>query len=89
MKRLDWHLLVFAGAACIAAPIAALSQAYPTKPVRMVVPFPAAGSADFTARLIGSKMSERLGQPVVVENRVGASGAIGSEHVARSAPDGI
>jgi tripartite-type tricarboxylate transporter receptor subunit TctC len=69
-------------------PLAAFAQSYPSKPVRLVVPFPAGGAADITARMVGQKMAERMGQPMIIENRVGASGFIGSEFVARSAPDG-
>lgn len=66
----------------------ALGQAYPAKPIRIIVPFPAGGAADVTARTVGQKMAERLGQPMITDNRVGAGGAIGSELVARSTPDG-
>lgn len=66
----------------------ASAQNYPAKPVRFVVPFPAGGGADIFARLIGRKLGENLGQSLVVDNRAGASGIIGSEMVARSAPDG-
>jgi len=64
------------------------AQNYPAKPVRVVVPFPAGGGADIFARLIGRKLGENLGQSFVVDNRAGASGIIGCEAVARSAPDG-
>lgn len=63
-------------------------QAYPNKPIHFVVPWPPGGAADLVGRLIGQKMSESMGQPVVVENRPGAGGVIGTEVVARSAPDG-
>lgn len=63
-----------------------LAQAWPTKPIRMIVPFPPGGSVDAVARLIAPKMSESLGQPVVIDNRTGASSNIGMEIVAR-APD--
>ena len=66
----------------------AWAQNYPAKPVRVVVPFPAGGGADIFARLIGRKLGENLGQSFVVDNRAGASGIIGCEAVARSAPDG-
>lgn len=65
----------------------AQAQAFPSKPLRMVVPFPP-GGIDTQARVLAQKMADDLGQPVVVENRAGANGNIGSENVARSAPDG-
>lgn len=66
----------------------AYAQMYPTKPLRIVVGFTTGGAVDFTARLMGLKLTEILGQPVVVENRPGASTAIGTERVATAAPDG-
>ncbi len=66
----------------------AAAQAYPTKPIRLVVPYTAGGSSDFVARQMAQKMSEGLGQTVVVENKPGVSGITGTELVARSAPDG-
>lgn len=67
---------------------AAWPQTYPAKPIRFIVPFPAGGGADIFARLIGRKLGENIGQQLVVDNRAGASGIIGCEAVARSAPDG-
>src|SRR5712692_7521315 len=67
---------------------AALAQGYPQKPIRYVVPFPAGGIADVFARIIGGRLTESWGQPVVVENRAGAGGNIGAELVAKSAADG-
>jgi tripartite-type tricarboxylate transporter receptor subunit TctC len=67
---------------------AALAQAFPSKPVKIVVPFAPGGNLDVTARLLGESMTKQLGQPFVVENRAGAGGALGSEAVAKSAPDG-
>src|SRR5215831_13242566 len=64
------------------------AQAYPSRPVRWVVPFPPGGPAEILARLFGQFMSERLGQPFVIENRPGAGGNIGTEAVVRSPPDG-
>jgi tripartite-type tricarboxylate transporter receptor subunit TctC len=63
-------------------------QDYPTKPIRLVVPYPAGGVVDFVARQIGQKMTVSMGQPVVVENRVGAGGTIATEATAKAAPDG-
>jgi tripartite-type tricarboxylate transporter receptor subunit TctC len=67
---------------------AAFAQQYPTKPVRMVVPFPAGGPADIVARQLGVKLTEEWGQALVIENRPGAAGNIGIAFVARAAPDG-
>src|SRR6266481_7686092 len=69
-------------------PRIACAQAYPTRPVRLIVTTPAGGSPDIIARLIGQWLSERLGQPIVVDNRSGASGNIGTEIVVRAPPDG-
>ena len=63
-------------------------QSYPTRPIKLVVPYPPGASTDALGRIIGQKISERLGQPVLVESRAGASGMVGSDYVAKSAPDG-
>ena len=67
---------------------AALADTWPAKPIRLVVPYPAGGSGDIVARAIAQKMSEGLGQQVVVDNRAGANGNIGTELVARAPNDG-
>lgn len=72
----------------LALSCAALAETWPSKPIRLIVPYSAGGSTDQLARAIQQSMSEQLGQPVVVDNRAGAGGAIGAEAVARSAPDG-
>src|SRR5512134_3838771 len=66
----------------------ASAQPYPSKPVRFIVSFPPGGSSDLIARAIAPRMSERLGQPVVVENRAGAGGMIGVDAIAKAPPDG-
>jgi tripartite-type tricarboxylate transporter receptor subunit TctC len=75
--------LVFGLYACPAT-----AQTYPAKPVRMMVPFPAGGGSDTMGRIVGNKLSERLGQQIVVENRPGAAGSIGADIVARAPADG-
>ncbi len=75
-------------AVAFAAPAIAQSGAYPNRPIKMIVPFPPGGGADLTARVVAQKMSESMGQPVVVENKPGANGSIGTEAVAKSTPDG-
>jgi tripartite-type tricarboxylate transporter receptor subunit TctC len=80
MTRLLLLLFFFSGTA--------LAQPFPSKPVRWIVPFPPGGATDIIARIVAAKMGEAWNQPVPVENRAGAAGAIGSEAVARAAPDG-
>ena len=80
--------LVLAGLLWSAAIFTAVAQPYPAKPIRIIVPFPAGGIADVYARLIGARVGESWGQPVVIENRTGAGGNIGADAVAKSPPDG-
>jgi tripartite-type tricarboxylate transporter receptor subunit TctC len=72
----------------LSPPLLGAEQAYPSKPIRLVVPFPAGGSLDAVARAIGQKLSIAWGQPVIIDNRPGAGGNIGADLVAKSAPDG-
>jgi len=90
MKSVFLSLRVAAAAAVLhLLPGAAVSQvAYPVKPIRMVVPFPAGGPSDVLGRIVGQGISDALGQQVVIENRPGAGGNIGSDNVAKSPPDG-
>ena len=81
-------LLLGAGAATLALPALAQSTDWPKAPIRVVVPFPAGGTTDMLARLYGQRLSETLGQPMLVENRGGGGGSIGADVVAKAAPDG-
>ena len=86
MRRIG--LVVSIVAAAVAFAGGAAAQTYPSKPVRIVVPFAAGGAVDTLARMTGNKLSESMGQPVIIENRPGAGGNIASDVVAKSAPDG-
>ncbi|HEX6361522.1 MAG TPA: tripartite tricarboxylate transporter substrate-binding protein, partial [Albitalea sp.] len=79
--------LLTAAALTLAVPLA-WSQAYPTKPVTLVVPFAAGGPTDVVARALGQAMSATLGQTVIIENKLGAGGTIAASYVAKAAPDG-
>jgi tripartite-type tricarboxylate transporter receptor subunit TctC len=72
----------------LAVPLSLHAQEYPTKPIRWIIPYPTGGTSDFLARLIGQKMTESWKQPVLVDNRSGANGNIGTELAAKAAPDG-
>lgn len=74
--------------AWLAGPLAAQTTDFPNKPVRIVVPFPPGGATDITARVVAEKLSTKWGQPVVIDNKAGAGGNVGSDLVAKSAPDG-
>src|SRR5262245_35835746 len=86
-RRTFLHLAAGAAALPAASPIAK-AQAYPSKPVRVIVGFPAGSTADILARLLGQSLSERLGKPFIIENRPGAGSNIGTEAVVRAPPDG-
>jgi tripartite-type tricarboxylate transporter receptor subunit TctC len=75
-------------AAAMIATSAQAQDAWPTKPIRLIAPFPPASTADVIGRVLGQKLSQRLGQPVVIDNRVGASGNLGADAIAKAAPDG-
>ena len=79
MRFLSFRSLALALAVAASAPFGSGSAAnsYPDQPIKIIVPFPAGGIGDLVARLLGSRMSEHLGQPVIIENRTGASGTIG------------
>jgi len=79
---------MFAATAALAVSVGVQAQAWPNKPIRLIIPFPPGNTTDIMARLIAPKLSERLGQPVIVENRPGASGMLGLDLVAKAAPDG-
>ena len=84
MRRMHWFSVVL----LLAAPLSLMAQPYPSKSVRLVIPYPPGGPTDFVGRTVGQKLSQLLGQQVVVDNRPGAGTIIGSELVARAAPDG-
>jgi tripartite-type tricarboxylate transporter receptor subunit TctC len=84
MIRISLALLV----ATFISTAAAAQTGWPSKPIRLIAPFPPASTSDVIGRVLGQKMSQRLGQPVVVDNRVGASGNIGADAIAKAAPDG-
>lgn len=81
-------LLAALGAGCLARPVLAQRLAYPTKPVLLIVPYPAGGAVDLAARLVAEKLKIEFGQPVVVENRPGANGMVGTAAVVRAQADG-
>jgi tripartite-type tricarboxylate transporter receptor subunit TctC len=88
LPRRNFLHLAATAAALSAVSRFAWAQAYPTRPVRIIVPFPAGQASDTIARLMGQSLSERLAQPFVIENRTGAGGNIGTESVVRATPDG-
>src|SRR5207248_5245712 len=85
MSRIATKILLLALAIGAAGP--SLAQTWPAKPIRMVVPFPPGGGVDFAARVIGRPLAERLGQPIVIENRAGANGIIAMEAIKQAGAD--
>ena len=69
-------------------PLQALAQAFPVKPIRVIVPFAAGGNLDIVMRSLGQKLNEQMGQQIIIDNRIGASGSLGTDVVAKAAPDG-
>ena len=87
MAEVTRRALLLAGIALAGAPVLA-QESYPARRIEIIVPFPAGGTADFLARVIGQKLGDAWGQPVVVNNKPGATGSLGADTAARSAPDG-
>ncbi len=88
LNRRTWLSQGLAACAALAGLPAALAQAYPSKPIRLIVPYAAGGATDMVARSIGEKLSQRLGQPVIIENRPGAGGVSGTDAALKATPDG-
>jgi len=92
MKSFAWmHRKVRVGLAAVCMALCssvAMAQAYPSKPIKIIVPYPPGNASDVAARILGEELSRRIGQPVVVENKPGATGAVGAVFVAKSPPDG-
>ena len=87
-RFLKWAMIAVMQAYALGAAAPALSQQYPARPIRFIVPFPPGGTLDITARIMQPRLSESLGQPIVIENRGGAGGVVGTEAAVKSAPDG-
>src|SRR5262249_19118802 len=88
LSRRNFLHLAAGAAALTAVSRCACAQPYPTRPFHLIVPFPAGGPPDIIARLMGQWLAERLGQPIIVDNRPGAGGNIGTEIGVRAPPDG-
>ena len=85
MKR---KLAKWAGLVLVLCPLFSFGQGYPNRPVRIIIPFAPGGASDFVGRIMQPRLAELLGQQIVIDNRGGAAGTIGTEAAARSAPDG-
>src|SRR5499426_2847890 len=85
---LKWAMMALMQACALCAAAPALSQQYPNRAIRFIVPYPPGGTVDIVARIVQPKLSESLGQTIIIENRGGAGGAVGTEAAAKSAPDG-
>jgi tripartite-type tricarboxylate transporter receptor subunit TctC len=81
-------LLIATATICLGLPLAALAQGFPSKPVRLIVPFAPGGTTDIVARIVGERMGAALGQQVLVENKAGGGGSVGAQELIKSAPDG-
>ena len=88
MKRIQFLQGAAVALLCMAASSASLAQGYPNKPIRLIVPFPAGGATDLFARTLGQKMGEKLGTQLIIDNKPGAGGAIGSDQAAKAPADG-
>src|SRR5262245_21719722 len=89
-KDLEWAVAALLAIVAVTSPsaVAADAASWPSRPVRAIVPFPAGSGTDLLARFIGSRLTERVGQQIVIDNRPGANGIIAAEATARAAPDG-
>ncbi|MEO6322492.1 MAG: tripartite tricarboxylate transporter substrate-binding protein, partial [Polaromonas sp.] len=87
LNRRTW-LCVLASAAALCAGASAQAQTFPNKPIKIVVPFSAGGATDVLARVLAEKMAAGLGQPIIIDNKPGAAGIIGTDAVAKAPPDG-
>ncbi|SFQ12314.1 tripartite tricarboxylate transporter substrate binding protein [Variovorax sp. 770b2] len=88
MKRIQFLQGAAVALLCMAASSASLAEGYPNKPIRLIVPFPAGGATDLFARTLGQKMGEKLGTQLIIDNKPGAGGAIGSDQAAKAPADG-